>query len=79
MYIELNDRDYELIKKVSEVTLTNYELKGNLMSTESMICAIQELLWEVERLEEEKEQLEDDIRENYKKISIEEQLDEFRN
>lgn len=79
MYLELNDKEYELIKEVSEITLTNYELKGNLISSESMLCAIQELVWEVHRLEDEIEAINEDIRDNYKRVSVEEQLDEFRN
>lgn len=69
MYVELDEKEYELMKEVQSITCTNYELKGNLIDKDGLICALEELVWEVHRLEEEIERQKEDIRDNYKRIS----------
>lgn len=63
--MKLNENTYKLLKKVQEITYTDYEIywkdKEKLdgyIDNEGLVCAIQDLLMEVERLQEKIEELE---------------------
>lgn len=56
-YVELFDEEYERIKEISRITVTDYELKGNLISTESLLCALDDMLSEYHHKEEEIEDI----------------------
>lgn len=75
MYVELDEKEYELMKEIQKITCTDYELKGNLIDKDGIICALEELVWEVHRLEETIGNLEADMRDNYKPIEHKDQYE----
>lgn len=70
MYYKLDNDELERINRVSKITFTDYELKGNFISVESMMAAIEDLLIEIDRLEETKKDIEQDIENNYELKNI---------
>lgn len=74
MYRKLNSDELEKIERVSKLTFTDYELKGDFIPVEKMMAAIEDLLIEIDRLEEEKKYREQEIEDNYKPISYAEQV-----
>lgn len=65
MYYKLDNDELEKINRVSNITFTDYELKGNFISVESMMSAIEDLLIEIDKLEEAKKDMQQDIENNY--------------
>lgn len=55
MYLELNN---EKIKKVENITNTDYEVKGNLVPAENVETMIENLLIEIDCLQEKIDDLE---------------------
>lgn len=74
MYYKLDNDELEKINRVSKMSLGDYELKDNLIPIEKMMAAIEDLLVEIDRLEEEKKDREQEIEDNYKPISYAEQI-----
>jgi hypothetical protein len=72
MYYRLDNNEFERINRVSKITLTDYELKGNFIPVESMMAAIEDLLIEIDNLEEERKNREQDIEDNYRLYTREE-------
>lgn len=72
MFYKLDDRELATINKVAKMSLTDYELEGNMIPVDSLICAIEDLLIEIGRLEEKYNDLEEDMNENYKPIGANE-------
>lgn len=70
MYWELSDKDLEKIKKISDITGTDYELKGNLVPVDSLIYALLDMLTEYTNKQEEIEDLKQDIEDNYEPKKI---------
>ena len=69
MYLELKQ---DLIDKIEEITCTDYERKGDYIPAENIDIMIYDLLCEIDRLNEKIEDMENDIRDNYRPISNEE-------
>lgn len=69
MYLELKQ---DLIDKIEEITCTDYERKGDYIPAENIESMIKDLLCEIDRLNEKIEDMENDIRDNYRPISNEE-------
>lgn len=69
MYLELKQ---DLIDKIEEITCTDYERKGDYIPAENIENMIKDLLCEIDRLNEKIEDIENDIRDNYRPISNEE-------
>lgn len=69
MYLEL---DKKIIDKIEEITCTDYERKGDYIPVENIENMIKDLLYEIDRLNEKIEDMENDIRDNYRLISNEE-------
>lgn len=69
MYLELKQ---DLIDKIEEITFTDYERKGDYIPAENIENMIKDLLCEIDRLNEKIEDMENDIRDNYRPISNEE-------
>lgn len=55
MYLELSD---EIIKKVENITNTDYEVKGNFIPAENIETMIEDLLTEIDGLQEKVDDLE---------------------
>jgi uncharacterized protein with HEPN domain len=68
MHQALDKREINLIKKVQNITYTDYELKGNVIPVDSFILIIEDLMSEIEMLEEKYKQLERELEENYRPI-----------
>lgn len=69
MYLKLDNYEFEKIRKASDLTSTDYELVGNFIPTENLICIITDLLVEIDRLEEKYEDLENDLENNYRPLT----------
>ena len=69
MYLKL---DKKIIDKIEEITCTDYERKGDYIPAENIDSMIYDLLCEIDRLSEKIEDMENDIRDNYRPISNEE-------
>ena len=74
-YRRLDEYEQKLIKQVQERTVTDYEVLGEFVPVDSFISMLEDLLAEVDRLEEEKEDIERDKEDNYRKVTVEEQID----
>lgn len=74
MYLKI---DEELYKKISDITNTDYEIEGEYLpvDADSIISIFEDLLAEIERKEDELEELKRDMEDNYKPISVSEQVD----
>ena len=70
MFYELNNEEYEKMKKISNITYTDYFTKANNISAEAMKIALFDLLIEYEKIEEKIQDLKDDREENYTPKSI---------
>lgn len=69
MYLDLKQ---DLIDKIEEITCTDYERKEDYIPAENIENMIKDLLYEIDRLNEKIEDMENDIRDNYRPISNEE-------
>lgn len=69
MYLKL---DKKIIDKIEEIICTDYERKGDYIPAENIDSMIYDLLYEIDRLNEKIEDMENDIRDNYRPISNEE-------
>jgi hypothetical protein len=75
MYYKLNEKEKEIMEKVSNQTYTDYELEGDFIPVESLMSAIEDLLLEIEHQQECYEDLERDLEDNYRPIPQAEQYD----
>lgn len=71
----LNNDELKTMKEVENITHTDYEIKDNFIKTDYLVNAIDELLREIYRLNREYKDLKQEIQDNYKPISIQEQID----
>lgn len=69
MYLRIDD---ELYKKIQNITGFDYERIGDFIPAENIECIIKDLLAEINYLEEKYENLEQDIEDNYKRRTPEE-------
>lgn len=79
--MRINENNYSTLKRASEITGEDYDIKwfdaenfDGYIDTDELISIIDDLIYEVGRLEERLEDLEEDIRDNYKRIPISEQV-----
>ena len=72
-YCKLPEKDIEILKKVSEITYTDYEIDGEYVPIEKFMFMIEDLLIELDKAEEKYNDLEEQLRENYRPISVAEQ------
>lgn len=80
--MEVNETNFDVLQSASRLTKTDYEIiwkdAENIegyITEDSLVSMLEDLIGEVERLEEEKEDLERDMRDNYKPISASEMYD----
>ena len=74
MFQKLTSDEYELIKKIERVTLSDYELIGDFVPSDSLMIMIEDLYIELEKEREKNADLKQDIEDNYRPISIAEQI-----
>lgn len=75
MYYKLNEKEREIMEKVSVWTFGDYELEGDFIKIDSLMSAIEDLLIEVDHQAECYEDLQRDLEENYKPVSPAEQYE----
>ena len=71
-YYKLSDDEKEIIKNVQGRTITEYDLQNDFIAVQDMMYMIEDLLNEIDRIEEEKEEIIQDRNDNYKRLSYEE-------
>ena len=79
--MKVDESNYDILQRASEITSTNYEIKwfdaenidGHIDAIE-LVSIIEDLICEVDRLEEEIEDMKQDIQDNYKPIPVAEQV-----
>lgn len=78
----INEYNYEILDRVHKITSTDYEIKWfnaenieGYIDPEGLLCMIEDLLYEIDYLQEKYEDLEADLRENYRPIPYAEQVD----
>lgn len=65
MYYELREGEYDVMHEITKITFADYEMKGNLIPVDALVVALEDLLSEYRRKEEEIEDLKNEIEENY--------------
>lgn len=74
MYIEVSNKEMERFKEISDITVTDYEFKGNFVPVVSLLAMVEDLLLELHNKEEQIEDIKQDIQDNYRRISVSEQV-----
>lgn len=64
VYVKIDD---EITKKVEAITMTDYDATS-MVSVDKILDMLSDMIVEYDRLEEEKEDLENDLENNYQKI-----------
>lgn len=72
MYYKLSDDEKEIIKKVQKRTITEYDIQNDFINVEHIMYMVEDLLNEISRLEEEKEEIIQERDDNYRPLSYEE-------
>lgn len=79
--MRVDENNFEILDKASKITGTDYEIKwydaeniNGYIETENLISIIEDLIYEIDRLQEELEDIEQDIKDNYKPIPEAEQV-----
>lgn len=74
MYRVLDEKDLLLLDRVKKISGQNY-VENNQIEVDKMLDIIQDLVAEVGRVQEELEDLQNDVRDNYKRIRNNEMYD----
>lgn len=72
MYYKLSDDEKEIVKKVQKRTITEYDIQNDFINVEHIMYMVEDLLNEIDRLEEEKEEIIQERDDNYRPLSYEE-------
>lgn len=75
----VNENNLDILEKASNITSQDYEIKwfdeeNGYISTDNLFTIIEDLICEVDKLEEQLEDLNNDIKDNYKPIPVSEQV-----
>lgn len=71
-YYKLSEDEKRIIKKVQMATITEYDIQNDFISVQNLMYMVEDLLNEVDRLEEEKEEIIQDRDDNYRPLSYSE-------
>lgn len=71
-YKYLDDEHLEMIKKIQEITMHDYELKGNFIPQNSLWLMVEDLLCELDNKEEKLENYKQYVSDNYRQLNDEE-------
>lgn len=71
-YKYLDDEHLEMIKKIQEITMHDYELKGNFIPQNSLWLMVEDLLCELDNKEEKLENYKQYVADNYRQLNDEE-------
>lgn len=58
MYLKLSEKELEIIKKISKITMTDYELEGDMLPEDSITVMLEDLLIEYNYIKEKYDDLE---------------------
>lgn len=79
--MKVNEDNYEILNKTSKLTKVDYDIKWvdaenieGFVDSETLYYMIEDLLVEIEHWKEKYEDLEEDLRENYRAIPYNEQV-----
>ena len=72
-YYLLDKKELKIFEEIKKKTLTDYGIVKNLLPLENITGIVEDLLGEIDYLEEKLEDLENDMRENYRPIPVVEQ------
>ena len=77
----VNEDNFDILERASKMTSTDYEIKWfdaenihGFISTDNLLSIIEDLMCEVDRLQEELEDMEQDRQDNYRPIPVAEQV-----
>lgn len=80
--MKIDENVFDIINKVHEITLTDYEIKwfdaeniNGYIESDVLLNIIQDLICEIEHKEEEIEDIKQDIKSNYRPLTIAEQVE----
>ena len=71
-YEKLGKEELEMIKNISKLTMTNYEITGDFIPVDSWKSLAEDLLYEFDKLQEEFEDYKEFVKDNYKQKTNEE-------
>ena len=78
----VDETNYDIFKRVSDLTLTDYEIKwfnseeiNGYIPAENLLSMIEDLLCEIDSLEEKYKDFEKYVEDNYRHLTYEEQID----
>lgn len=71
-YKYLDDEHLEMIKKIQEITMHDYELKGNFIPQNSLWLMVEDLLCELDNKEEKLENYKQYVSDNFRQLTDEE-------
>lgn len=69
-YHKLIEPELKTVKKVEKITLTDYKRDGMYVPVEELFFMIEDLLIELDKAEERYNDLEEQVRENYRPIPV---------
>lgn len=79
--MKVDESTFETLERVSKITFTDYEIKwfdaeniDGYISSDSLFSMVEDLIYEIDRLQEEIEDMEQDIHDNYRPIPMAEQV-----
>lgn len=71
-YKYLDDEHLEIIKKIQEITMHDYELKGNFIPQNSLWLMVEDLLCELDNKEEKLANYKQYVSDNFRQLTDEE-------
>lgn len=71
-YEKLDKEELEIIKNISKLTMTDYEITGDFIPVDSWKDLAEDLLYEFDKLQEEFEDYKEFVKDNYKQKTNEE-------
>ena len=74
MYYLLDENEIEKLNEISDITGTDYEITGKFVPVDSMMAALEDLLVQYHKKEEELEDLNENVQDNYRPIPVREQV-----
>mgnify|MGYP003290291591 CR=1 FL=1 len=67
---QLDEKEIEQIKEIENITDVDYEIEGNYIPLDSFVCMAKDMLYEYHKIQEQKEDLEQDMEDNYEPKKI---------
>ena len=71
-YEKLDKEELEMIKNISKLTMTNYEIIGDFIPVDSWKILAEDLMYEFDKLKEEFDDYKEFVKDNYKQKTNEE-------